>query len=209
LGVLGLGTLVLGIYTVGNLWAQPGGTRPTATTASSTPLTTVPASGKGRIALVNLQEIFKNYHKVKALDAEALQLKNQYEEAFKREGDALENKVKAMKAAPTQQEKDRLENEAKQIRYRLQDLRERGTKEIVKLQTERLAQIYREVEKVVAEYAKVNGIELVLRFGEDWDPKVYHTADAVIQRLNRPFWPMYFDSSMNITAQVLQGLPKG
>lgn len=198
LGALGLAAGGLVIYAGSVVWAQQP-PRPPSTPA---PVTSSPAVGKSRVAIVNLQEVLKNYPKFTAFRDQLKAKAEQYDQT-------LNNKIKRVQGLEkeykdpktTQQKKEQIEKEVKQLKFDMDELKAQARKDVMKFQDEQVTQMYREVEAVVKEYATANGIELVFRFNEDWGQD-YHNPDQTVARMSMPFWPMHHDKGADITQAI-------
>src|SRR5262249_40018367 len=108
--------------------------------------------------------------------------------------------------ATTEQRKSAIEAEMRTVRFDMENLRTESQKQMVAFQTEQLAQMYRELYQVVKRYATDHQIDMVLRYVEDW--KDYNLSAKVADRMSMPFWPMYYDTSLEITGPVADLLNK-
>jgi Skp family chaperone for outer membrane proteins len=188
---MGLGALAaLVVSILSGAWVQT----PPATAQA-------PAGSRPRIALVNLHEVLKDYQKLKLLQEQFKQKAQAYDDQLKKMKEQMDQLQEEYKKAATPQDKERLESAMSKLRFEAQDLNTKGQKDLMKFQEDQMALVYREVDQVVREYAAANGIDLVLRFREDWGAD-YHKPQHIVARLNSPFWPMYFDASVNITGQI-------
>jgi hypothetical protein len=96
----------------------------------------------------------------------------------------------------------------KQLRFDMENLKGEATKHIVKYHDDSVAQFYWEIYQVVTEYAKENGIDIVLRYNEEWNDD-YNKPERVVDRMKMPFWPMYYDrKAIDITTAVSTILQK-
>jgi Skp family chaperone for outer membrane proteins len=190
---LTLGTAVLGMVLGGTVLAQPKAAAPGVV-------------GRTRIVFLNLNEALKGYSKFKNLRDELKRKDEQFVNMLKNKqqrGETLGKELQDPKTTP--QRKEAIEQELKQIKFDMENIRQDAQKQIIKYQQDELAKMYREVFQVVTEYAAANGIDMVLQYNEEWDDK-YHDPQRVVQRMNMPFWPMHYDKSMEITSTVAQTL---
>ncbi len=188
---LGVAAVLVGLYAGGEV--APAAAQNKGSTAAA----------RTRVALLNIGEVFKNYKKFTKLRDELKAMDQKYVEMLKAKASRLEKMQEEYKTA-TAQKKEQIESEAKHIKFEMEDIKAKAGKEIGKLQEEQLTLIYREVDQVVRELARDHGFDLVFRYNEDWDKDTYWTAPKVMARLNQPFWPMYYDSGLEITGQVVQ-----
>jgi Skp family chaperone for outer membrane proteins len=195
---LGLGAIALAGYFAGSAEAQQ----------SNAPAAQPSVLGRTRVAFINLHEVLKHYHKYTA-HREVLKAKDQeYVNTLKAKQQRLEALAKEAKdEKTTQARKEQIEKEAKQIQFDMNEIKAEAQKTLVKYHDENVAQIYREVYQVVTQYAQANGIDVVLRYNEDWGED-YHTPQKVVGRMSLPFFPMYYHPSLEITGPVRDELNK-
>jgi Skp family chaperone for outer membrane proteins len=164
------------------------------------------AAARTRVAIVNLHEVVKSYTKYKTLRDQLKKKDEEYVEQLKNKQKRIEGLMNEAKdAKTTQKRKDDIEVEINQIKFEMQQIQKEAQKNIVKVQEEQLAQIYREVYQVVSEYCAANGIDLVMRYNEEWNDEYYQPA-KVVGRMNMPFYPMYWDKALEITGPIAQAL---
>lgn len=190
LGLLGAGALTLGLC-CGKAAAQ--GAPPTGQAALKT-----------RVAVVNFHEVIKNYKKLDLVRQKSREMFEMYEGKLKlqkEEFDKLQRDLQSKGKEMTPAQREEIETKMNKIRFEMDSITKQGQKAIMTYEQEALAGIYREVNKIVADYAKANGIDLVFRFNEDWGDD-YHKPANVVDRLKHPMWPMYWDPSLNITGAV-------
>lgn len=156
-----------------------------------------------RIAVLNLQEVMKNYPKYKNLQAD---LKGK-DEAYVNKLKGIEANMKSLQEkfqnpATPQAEKETLQKQLMHQRVEMESITNDAKRELIKYHDESMVRIYFEVDQVVRDYCTTNGIDMVFRFNEDWNKENYGKTEYVIRRLSMPFWPMYFDNDLNITFRV-------
>jgi len=194
LGLLGLGALAVGAYFAGTADAQ-GTAQPSVL-------------GRTRIGFVNLHEVLKHYQKWVALRDQLKAQDEEFVKVLKAKQSRLEQlATEAKDAKTTPARKEAIEKEAKQIQFDMQSLQEEAKKKFMVYRDENMAMIYREVDAVVKEYAKTQGIDIVMRYNEDWGED-YHSPAKVVGRMQYTFFPMYYDPSLEITAAVRDTLNK-
>jgi Skp family chaperone for outer membrane proteins len=189
---------VAGAYLGGTALAQDKN-KPAAP-AAATPLRT-------RVAFLNLHETLKNYNKVKALRDEMKSKEEEFMKVITAKQKRAETVMAEAKATgTTQARKDQIEAELKQINFDVENHKNETRKQVTKYYTDRMAEFFREAYAVTSEYAAANGIDIVLQYNEEWDAE-YHTPARVVQRMNLPFWPVYYDQkTMDITTSVAAAL---
>jgi Skp family chaperone for outer membrane proteins len=197
--VVVLGAAVVGASVGGLVGAQPP--KPAAPTASASVL------GRTRVALVNLHVVMKGYSKFVAFKAQVADKDKQYMDQIQAKQTRLEKLANEAKdKATSDARKSAIEAEMRTVRFDMENIRTEAQKAMLKFQEDQLAQMYREAYQVASEYAAANGIDLVMRYLEDWDD--YNLASKVVGRMNMPFWPMYFDRSLEITGPIADLLNK-
>ncbi len=145
--VLILGTLVL----VGHLASAPKQT--------PTPRT--------RIALINLAQVFKGYHKVTAYANESKKLLEPYQEKAKELKEQIEAHAKALEDK-TLPEETRKEHERKRkLRERkMEDLANEAKELYTKKNEAQMLIVYKEVMAEAHRYAKAHDIDLVMHYND-------------------------------------------
>lgn len=166
-----------------------------------------PATGvavsRTRIAFVNLQEVMKASTRYKALQETLKKKDGDYMQQLKNKEERLKTlNMKFMAKETTDQEKSNIEAEARLIKVDMENITQEAKKVLIKEHDETVAVIYNEIYQVVSEYATANGIDIVLRFTEDWTRETYHKPERVVGRMQMPFWPMYYDRNLDITGKV-------
>lgn len=164
--------------------------------------------GRTRVAFMNLHEVLKHYQKYTNL-RDTLKAKDQeYVNQLKAKQQRIEALAKEAKDdKTTQQRKEEIGREVKQIQFDMENIKSEAQKTLVKQHDENVAQIYREVYQVVTEYAQSNNIDVVIRYNEDWGED-YHTPQKVVARMSMPCFPMYYHPSLEITGPVRETLNK-
>ncbi len=190
---LGFSAVLAGAYVGNEVFAQgtPGASNPAVVSRT-------------RVAVMNLQEVIKAYPKYVSFQEAFKQRDKVYADKLK----ALDNRLKELQTkyqaqGTSEQDRTKIENEARIIRVDMENVSQEAKKELIKYHDENMTQIFKEVQQVVVEYAKANGIDMVIRFTEDWaSPDTYWKPENVVRRMSMPVWPMYYDESLNITGQV-------
>ena len=191
-GALAIGVAsAIGVFLGGGVLAQSKTAKPSVL-------------GRTRVAFMNLNEVLKSYSKYKAMIDQLKAKDKQFMTMLRnkqKQAEALLNESKQPNV--TQERKEQINLELKRIRFDMENIRQEAQKEITKLQSEELTKMYREVYQVVTEYAASNGIDVIMQYNEQWDD-AYHSPARTVQRMNMPFWPMYYDKSLEITGSIAQ-----
>ena len=166
------------------------------------------AASRTRIGLVNFHEVIKNYKKLDAVRVKSKEMFEEYEGKLKTrklDYDAIQKQLADRTKVTPEAQRIELEDKANKIRFEMETITKAGQKAIMTFEQEALAGIYKDVNRIVADHAKANGVDIVFRFNEDWGDD-YHKAPSVVDRLKHPMWPMYWDPSLNMTGAVKQKL---
>jgi Skp family chaperone for outer membrane proteins len=196
LATLGL-TVYLGSHLRAQYQSQPTGrVQQAVATAQAAPLRT-------RIAVVNLQQVIKQYRKWSDFEQGYKNLYNQYNAEFERQkAKGLDLKSQLDKAVDDAT-KDKIQQAIKELERQVQDMGERAKKELGKMRDEQAQQIYQEVEQAVQAFARANDIEMVLHFNDAVAPADYYHPLNVQRKLQTgACMPMYVDPRMNITDTI-------
>jgi Skp family chaperone for outer membrane proteins len=165
----------------------------TVATAPAAPLRT-------RIAVINLQQVIKQYRKWNDFEGSYKNLYGQYNAEFeKRKAAGIDFKNQLDKAADDAT-RERIQQQIKDLERQVQDLGEAAKKQLGKMRDDQAQQIYQEVEQAVQAYARANDIEMVLHFNDAVAPAEYYHPLNVQRKLQTgACMPMYVAPGMNIT----------
>jgi len=191
--VVVIGAAIIGAGLGGYLSAQP----PKAPAAQPTSVLT-----RTRVALVNMAEVMKRYNKYATYKTMALSKEKEFADQLQAKNTRLEKLATEMRdKTTTDQRKSAIEAELRTVRFEMDNIRTEGQKALMKLSEDELSKIYREVYQVVSEYAVANGIDMVVRYMEDWED--YNAPAKIVGRMQIPIWPMYYDRSLEITGPIV------
>lgn len=164
----------------------------------------VHADLSGRVALIDMAYVFKNYRKFNDLRES---LKAEIESADRdakhlyREIQGLEAAIKSMKAGTAGFRET--ENKLSRLRSRHEAFRSKCQKEFLRKEARIYKRIYLEVTTVVEDYARSRGCPLVIRFSRDGVERVVD-PQTILQRMNRLI--VFHERDCDITDSVLRRL---
>jgi Skp family chaperone for outer membrane proteins len=191
--VVVLGAAIVGAGLGGYLSAQP----PKTPAAPATSVLT-----RTRVALVNMHVVLKQYSKYNAYKTAALAKEKEVTDQLQAKQTRLEKLAQEVRDKnTTEQRKTAIEAEARTVKFEMDNIRTEGQKTLVKFSEDELSKIYREVYQVVSQYAVNNGIDIVIRYMEDWED--YNAPAKIVGRMQIPIWPMYYDRSLEITGPIV------
>jgi Skp family chaperone for outer membrane proteins len=196
LATLGL-TVYLGSHLRAQYQSQPTGrVQQAVATAQAAPLRT-------RIAVVNLQQVIKQYRKWSDFEQGYKNLYNQYNAEFERQKAKGMDLKSQLDKAVDDATKDKIQQAIKELERQVQDMGERAKKELGKMRDDQAQQIYQEVEQAVQAFARANDIEMVLHFNDAVAPADYYHPLNVQRKLQTgACMPMYIAPGMNITDTI-------
>jgi len=201
IGLTALATLGLTTYLGSHLRAQnqqphAGQVQQTLATAPAAPLRT-------RIAVINLQQVIKQYQKWANFETSYKNLYGQYNAEFERKkAVGMDLKTQLDKAAddPT---REKIQLQIKDLERKVQDLGEDAKKQLGKMRDDQAQQIYLEVEQAVQAYARANDIEMVLHFNDAVaQADYYHPLNVQRKLQTGACMPMYVAPGMDITNTI-------
>jgi Skp family chaperone for outer membrane proteins len=166
--------------------------------------TTAPAPTlRTRIAVINLQQVIKQYRKWSDFEQSYKTYYGQFNAEYERKkATALELKGQLDKATD-ETVRDKLQNQLKDLERQVQDLGETAKKQLGKMRDEQAVQIYREVEEAVQAFARANDIEMVLHFNDAVVAADLYSPMNVQRKLQTgACMPMYTAPGMNITDTI-------
>src|SRR5262249_3095385 len=177
--VVVISAAIIGAGLGGYLSAQP----PKAPPAQATSVLT-----RTRGALVNMAEVMKRYNKYNAYKTTALSKEKEATDLLQGKKTRLEKRALEMRDKTTTDErKSAIEAEMRTLRFEMDNIRTEAQKNLMKFSEDELSKIYREVYQVVSEYAVANGIDIVVRYMEDWED--YNAPAKIVGRMQIPIWP--------------------
>lgn len=196
IGLTVLATLGVTGYVGSQLRAQNQPLQQTVATTTAPPLRT-------RIAVINLQQVIKQYRKWSDFEESYKKAYAYYNTEYeRRKAQGLELKNQLDKATDDAT-KEKIANQLKDLERQVQDLGENAKKQLSKMRDEQSVQIYHEVEQAVNAYARANDIEMVLHFNDAVAPAdLYHPANIQRKLQTGACMPMYYAQGMNITDTI-------
>lgn len=157
------------------------------------------------VAVIDIPYIFKNFTRfTQAIDDIKKDI-DEYKNVVKSQQDQLRVEAQKMELyKPGTKEYRDQEEKITQMRIQFQLESNKRQKEFMEREGQAYYTAYREVERVVAEFAQRNRIGLVLRFSaEDMDP---NHRDSIMQGINQI---VVYQDRLNITEMILEQLNRG
>lgn len=194
-------TLGLTAYLGSHLRAQnpqqyAGQVQQTTAMAPAAPLRT-------RVAIINLQQVIKQYRKWTDFEQNYKNAYAYYNTEFEKTKAQGVNLKSQLDKATDDATKDKLQQDLKALERHVQDLGETAKKQLGKMRDEQAVQIYREVEEAVQHYARANDIEMVFHYNDAIVPAdLYNPANIERKLQTGACMPMYSAPGMNITETI-------
>ena len=141
------------------------------------------AQAQGKMAYVNLSQLFDEYEKTKAYDKVLAADGEKFEAERNKRIDAI-RELQGKTAALKEEEKAKIEQDIEKKKAELMEFDRQKRTDLTKARDEKVREILMEIEKTVSEYAKKEGYAYVFN-------------DRVL---------IYGDQSMNITEPILKSL---
>jgi Skp family chaperone for outer membrane proteins len=201
ISVTALATLGMTAYFGSQLRAQnqqqpTGQVQQTVAAAPAAPL-------KTHVAIINLQQVIKQYRKWNDFEQSYKNLYNQYNAEFERNKTAGVALKSQLEKTTDEAAKEKIQQELKKLERTVQDLGENAKKQLGKMRDDQAVQIYREVEEAVQYYARANDIEMVMHYNDAVVPAdLYHSVNIERKLQTGACMPMYYDPRMNITDTI-------
>jgi Skp family chaperone for outer membrane proteins len=201
IGLTVLATLAVTGYVSNQLRAQ--NQQPYSGRVQQTVATSTPAPLRTRVAVINLQQVIKQYRKWSDFEETYKKAYGAYQADFERKkAQGLELKNQMEKTAD-EAAKERFQNQLKELDRQVQDLGETAKKYLSKMRDEQAVQIYHEVEQAVEAYARANDIEMVMHFNDAVaQVDLYHPSNIQRKLQTGACMPMYVAPGMNITDTI-------
>jgi Skp family chaperone for outer membrane proteins len=161
------------------------------------------APGTGSVALVDVNYIFKNHVRFKAMIDEMKADFDRTQAEFKRQGDAI-NKLseRLNEYRPGTPDYKAMEEEIVNQRSKFQGQVALQKKEFLQREAKIYYNVYTEIMQEVQYLAAANNISMVLTF--NGDPINPEKPDDVLRGINNPV--VYYDKSLDITPSILKRL---
>jgi Skp family chaperone for outer membrane proteins len=194
--------LGLAVYLGSRLWAQP-------------PAGAVQAPAQTKVALVNLVQVIKNYHKYKTFEDEQKNLAKPFEERNKALQENLKQWQKVLEnPGSTPQDKEKAEKEIKERKRQIEDNVAEFKRALGKRSDDQLVQLYREVEDATQRYAGNNGFSVVLQYNEPPVAAERYSAMNIQRKLQAAAAtgcciPVFIAPGLDITDGVVANLNGG
>ena len=164
-----------------------------------------PPTPKTKIAILNLQQVVKNYDKWKGFEEQYKQQYKTFDQEFeniKKEG--LKLKDDLTKLPPDSAQADAIKKRLKELDRMVQDLGDNAKSRLLKLQDDMSIHIYQEVEAAVGAYAKSNDIDLVMQFNDGVQPSDKNNPQNIQRKMQTgACMPMYWVDGMDISPTVI------
>jgi Skp family chaperone for outer membrane proteins len=156
-----------------------------------------------RIAIINLQQVIKQYRKWTDFEQNYKSHYAYYNAEFeKRKTQGVSLKSQLDKATDDAA-KENIQQQLKKLEREVQDLGETAKRDLSKMRDEQAVQIYREVEEAVKYYARANDIEMVLHYNDAIVPADLYNPVNIERKLQTgACMPMYSAPGMNITDTI-------
>jgi Skp family chaperone for outer membrane proteins len=156
-----------------------------------------------RIAVVNLQQVIKQYRKWNDFEESYKKAYGYYNAEYERKKALALDYKNQLDKATDEALRDKLQKQLKDLEREVQDLGETAKKQLSKMRDDAAVQIYREVEQAVDAFARANDIEMVLHFNDAVvAADLYHPANIQRKLQTGACMPMYTAPGMNITDTI-------
>jgi len=189
-GVCALSTM---IYLGSRLWAQ--GTGPAAPIA-------------GKVALLNLQHVFKKYEKSIRFQNEMKNLLGPIQDKYKAKSALMEQAQKEFSAPTTPQtRKEELQKLMVNYKRELEDVQNEAQQMGVKRQDEHVLQLYKEISEAASRYAVSNGYSMVLHYNDPITPEEYWNPLNITRKMGAgATMPIYFAPGVDVSNEIVAAL---
>ena len=161
-----------------------------------------PSAGGTAVAVIDINFIFKNHTRFKASMEDIKKDIETFEAYLRDERTKITTQAERLKTLPAgYADYKELEESIASLHTSLQLETGRKRKDILEREAQIYYNAYKEVERVVENFATRFGIGLVIRFsGEEMDPT---NRDSVLKGVNRP---VVYNNGLNITGDILNEL---
>lgn len=208
---LGIGLIAAGIFAIPALGQAPGGdpgvrkagTQPAAATAPAAAAPAVPKPVAAVFGTIDMELIFKNADKVKALQEEfkaaAMAKQN---ELVKIQTELQEEAQKLQKMTPNSIDAKKIEDRMTQLKAQFEAGREQAQRDFALRESEMLATLYREIQDMVRRIAVYRGMTYIVQTSNE--PLSGSNPNSVMAAMAKTV--VYADPSNDITDMVIYNL---
>jgi Skp family chaperone for outer membrane proteins len=167
------------------------------------------AGGKHRpsVALVNLAYVLRNYDKATEAQENFRAVIKEFEWRIQRQNKKLEACTKEMQQANLKPaEREEKEKEARALQRQIQDLNDEARRTLGKKQGEVIVEVYKDVERAAARYAREHDLDLVLHYNDACTEAEANSPPNIERKVGGPGCcvPLYMRSkAVDISDKVL------
>jgi Skp family chaperone for outer membrane proteins len=164
-----------------------------------------PPTPKTKIAILNLQQVVKNYEKWKVFEEEYKRNYKSFDAEFEKiKAEGLKLKEQLTKEPPDSANAEAMKRRLKELDRMVQDLGDNAKSRLLKLQDDMSIHIYQEVEAAVGAYAKANDIDLVMQFNDGVQPNDKNNPQNIQRKMQTgACMPMYWVDGMDISPTII------
>jgi Skp family chaperone for outer membrane proteins len=190
----GAAALAIGGYLASRLWAQTG----------SQPYS---APAQSRIALVNLNQVFKEYHKSEALQKQSKAIYERWEGTLKGYTSSAEGLQKKAQETTIPAAREEIAAQLKDLKRKYEDATAARDKEMEKNMETTTQTLFGDLKTAVQQVARSHGLELVMQYNDAITPAEQNNPMLIRSRMTQlACMPLYNVSSIDITDQVTSWL---
>jgi Skp family chaperone for outer membrane proteins len=200
-----LATLGLATYIGGHVFAQQQDATQQVQQTGGSVTSPMPRT---RIAIINLQEVIKNYEKWKGFQREFKTVYDGYSAQFeKMKGPATELKTKLQGMPAGDAGREAVEQQMRDMDRSIQDLNDKAKRELSRMQDGASVAIFGDVQTAVISYAKAHDIELVMHYCDAvTQADFYHPANIERKLKIGACMPLFAVDGMDITRDIIDML---
>ncbi len=188
------------VLTVGMTQAQTNPANPPAGATSS--------SSRGRIAVVNLAKVLKEFEKANVEAKRMQELRQAYLSRVTEKKNQIAEQQRALAQAAKPPLRDQYEKQITDLQREIQDISRQGDKELSRISDDTIVAVYKDIYTVIDRIAVANNIELVLCYQDYIDPKDAFSPVVARMKLQSQAAMPFYHRNMDITDAVVSTLNK-
>ena len=163
------------------------------------------AGSGGRVALINLSHVLKNYQKAVAFNNEMKDVINPLAQKQKGKAAQYEALMKEAQAKPDQREA--YERQLRQLKRELEDGANEAQGSISKRQDDMLVNLYKEVQDACHRISMAQGYDMVLHYNDATTSQEYWSPMNIARKLQAgACMPLFYAPGVDISAEVVSAL---
>jgi len=165
-----------------------------------------PSPRAQRIVIVNIAKVLRDYNKANFLGAEITKKREIYVKLVTAQREELARIQKEYGSTPNPDVKRQLEEKAKGIQRKIEDIDRDAQRELTTLSNDTIVRVYQEIKGVIYDIAKTNNLDMVLCYPAASKAEDENSPQVAQLMLQTPALIPFYHQNMDITEVVIKTL---